>query len=29
MRRVVPSKWLLLNLIAAWKSAFRQGAESQ
>jgi hypothetical protein len=25
MRRMVPSKWLLINLIAAWKTASRQG----
>jgi hypothetical protein len=24
MRRMVPSKWLLINLIAAWKTASRQ-----
>jgi hypothetical protein len=25
MKRMVPSKWLLINLIAAWKTASRQG----
>jgi hypothetical protein len=25
MRRTVPSKWLLINLIAAWETASRQG----
>jgi ABC-type transporter Mla maintaining outer membrane lipid asymmetry ATPase subunit MlaF len=25
MRRMVPSKWLLINLVAAWKTASRQG----
>jgi ABC-type molybdate transport system ATPase subunit len=25
MRRMVPSKWLRTNLIAAWKTASRQG----
>jgi hypothetical protein len=28
VRRMVPSKWLLINLIAAWKTASRQGAAS-
>jgi hypothetical protein len=29
MRRMVRSKWLLINLIAAWKTASRQGVGSQ
>jgi hypothetical protein len=29
MRRMVPSRWLLINLIAAWKTASRQGVGSQ
>jgi hypothetical protein len=29
MRRMVPSKWLLIHLIAAWKNASRQGPGSQ
>jgi hypothetical protein len=29
MRRMVPSKWLLINLIAALKTASRQGVGSQ
>jgi hypothetical protein len=29
MRRIVPSKWLLIHLIAAQKTASRQGVRSQ